>query len=491
MPFRVLEASGHVERFNDYMVKVGAQPPAAPPTHHPNPGFARPPGQDTTDAKKFYRADKLLEAKLEELMAEPGLTAARKNELQASFNMADAHPCAEDLGAEIVKYGVVAPETGGDLSAPYMFNLMYPVPIGPAGDQGGFLRPETAQGIFLNFKYCLEQNGGQVPLGICQVGKSFRNEIAPRGGLIRQREFTQAEIEWFVPPGDKKHPKFAKLKDLNLTLFPSFEQMNAKPCIKMTLGEAVACGKIANETLGYYVGRTYLFLERAGVSIEHVRFRQHMPTEMAHYACDCWDAEIEFSHGWTECIGIADRSAFDLDAHAQASGTDLKASRKLDTPKEVEVCELSKKAQGMIGKDFKGDAAGVKDALARLSTKDALAMKAAKGGTIKLANGSEQTLEEKHVDFAVKTQTLHTESFTPNVIEPSFGIDRILYALFEHAYHCREEEGEGEKEQAKDAEKKKGKGTSQMEKMKRHVLEFKPDIAPFNTAILPLQATPL
>jgi len=416
-------------------------------------------------------------------MAEAGLSAERKTELQASFNMADAHPCAEDLHAEIKKYGVVAPETNNELSEPYMFNLMYPVPIGPAGDQGGFLRPETAQGIFLNFKYCLEQNGGTVPMGICQIGKAFRNEIAPRGGLIRQREFTQAEIEYLVPPGDKAHSKFQKVAGLMLTLFPSHEQMNAKPCVKMTLGEAVKKKKIANETLGYYIGRCYMFLERAGVNMKHVRFRQHMPTEMAHYACDCWDAEIEFSHGWTECVGIADRSAFDLDAHAAASGTELKATRKLEKPREVETCELSKKAQGMIGKDFKGDAGAVKEALAKLSTPDALAMKEAKGGKVTLSCGKEVELGEKHVDFAVKKQTIHTESFTPNVIEPSFGIDRILYALFEHSYACRE----GEEEEAPAGDKKAKK--DQKEKMKRHVLEFKPEIAPFAVAVLPLQMT--
>merc|ERR1712166_778523 len=159
--------------------------------------------KDTLCPDKFYRADKLLEECLEELLKTPGLTEAKRVEYQASFNMADAHACAEDLHKELVKYNVVAPDTGNPLSDPYEFNLMYPVPIGPAGDQGGFLRPETAQGIFLNFKFCLEQNGGNVPFGICQTGKSFRNEIAPRGGLIRTREFTQAEIEYFVPPGEK------------------------------------------------------------------------------------------------------------------------------------------------------------------------------------------------------------------------------------------------------------------------------------------------
>merc|ERR1740138_1456203 len=98
----------------------------------------------------------------------------------------------------------------------------------------------------------------------------------------------------------------------------------------MKVGPAVQQGVINNETLAYFMCRTHAFLTSAGVKASHIRFRQHLPTEMAHYACDCWDAEIEFSMGWVECIGIADRSAFDLDAHAKASGTDLKASQKLD-----------------------------------------------------------------------------------------------------------------------------------------------------------------
>lgn len=93
------------------------------------------------------------------------------------------------------------------MTDPEPFNLMFPTPIGPAGLIQGYLRPETAQGIFLNYKYCLEQNANRLPMGVAQIGKSFRNEIAPRQGLTRQREFTQAEIEWFVKPTAKKLSK--------------------------------------------------------------------------------------------------------------------------------------------------------------------------------------------------------------------------------------------------------------------------------------------
>ncbi len=87
------------------------------------------------------------------------------------------------------------------------------------------------------------------------------------------------------------------------------EEKKAQP---MSLGEAVKKGIIANETLGYFIGRTFLFLQRIGVNTQRLRFRQHLANEMAHYAEDCWDAEIECSYGWIECVGLADRSAFDL-----------------------------------------------------------------------------------------------------------------------------------------------------------------------------------
>ena len=218
MPYDVLATSGHVERFNDFIVK------------------------DALDPNKFYRADKLLEDVMDARMAAKEATPELKKEYQTVKAQADAYS-REELWEVFKKYLIKSPETGNELTEPQAFNLMFPVPIGPSGDQSGFLRPETAQGIFLNFKFCLEQNAGNMPFGVAQVslaassspvaartrspahpaslpagqparsprlaasqvGKAFRNEIAPRGGLIRTREFTQAEIEWFVKPGAKAH----------------------------------------------------------------------------------------------------------------------------------------------------------------------------------------------------------------------------------------------------------------------------------------------
>lgn len=113
--------------------------------------------------------------------------------------------------------------------------------------------------------------------------------------------------------------------------------------ISHCLFQSICCccqGLVANETLGYFLARIHQFLECVGVSSKYLRFRQHMSNEMAHYAVDCWDAEALTSHGWIECVGCADRSAFDLKQHSKASGIRLTVERRLIAPKEVIVNEI-------------------------------------------------------------------------------------------------------------------------------------------------------
>ena len=366
---------------------------------------------------------------------------------------------------------------------------MFPTPIGPVGNQHGYLRPETAQGIFLNFKFCLEQNAGQMPFGVAQVGKAFRNEIAPRAGLIRQREFTQAEIEFFCRPGDKPHPKFAGCAHLMVALHPSKEQLAGEGTVMMSLGDAVSKKMIANETLGYFIARTYLFLIRAGCKADHIRFRQHLPDEMAHYAVDCWDAEIEMSLGWVECVGIADRSAYDLTCHGKATNTALTASAPLDKPITVETYQLTKKALAAIGKEFKKDA---KTVTAYLSELDEAGLKALEAsakadGEAKITiDGAKFSIDAALIACETKTETQHVEVFVPNVVEPSFGIDRILAAIYEHSFFAREDD----KEVAPAAPKEEG-GKKKKEKKEEKgpvagVLGFPAEIAPYKVVVLPL-----
>ena len=203
MPHEVLLTSGHVERFNDFIVKDAKVRERMGSTHRGGPRLtarlspsrSRPStcpicwccacasaysprssaarsratlGSRPQDPKIFFRADKLLEDVMDARMAEKGVTEDLKTELTKVKNQADAYS-KDELWAVFQKYQIKSPETKNDLTEPQEFNLMFPTPIGPLGGKGGYLRPETAQGIFLNFKFCLEQNAGNMPFGVAQV----------------------------------------------------------------------------------------------------------------------------------------------------------------------------------------------------------------------------------------------------------------------------------------------------------------------------------
>jgi glycyl-tRNA synthetase len=188
----------------------------------------------------------------------------------------------------------------------------------------------------------------QYVLILCHLSM-FGQQIAPRQGPMRVREFTLAEIEHFVNPYDKSHPKFKDVAHLEFFLFPRAEQTGLKDHVKTCIGDAVAKGIVDNETLGYFIARTYLFLTGIGINKERLRFRQHLQNEMAHYAQDCWDAEIECSYGWFECVGLADRSAFDLKAHTVLSTLhSFSASQLIQDPAIALVNIFSSSCEAML-----------------------------------------------------------------------------------------------------------------------------------------------
>jgi glycyl-tRNA synthetase len=213
-----------------------------------------------------------------------------------------------------------------------------------------YLRPETAQGHFLNFQRLLEYSNNRLPFASAQIGRAFRNEISPRAGLLRVREFTMGEIEHFVDPEDKSHPRFPEVQHVSMRLLDKQTQSDGRSDLReMTIGQAVAEGTVANSTLGYFIARIYLFLTRIGLDPHRLRFRQHMSNEMAHYATDCWDAEAFLSsHGWIEIVGCADRSAYDLTVHSKRTGVELVVREALSEPRvyEREVPEFDKKSMG-------------------------------------------------------------------------------------------------------------------------------------------------
>lgn len=411
-PEPVLKASGHVERFADLMTK---------------------------DIKtgECFRLDHLIKAHLEKIKSEKNTKTELKSEIEDILVRLDGMT-SDDMSGLMKRFDMKSPISGNELTPPIEFNLMFNTQIGPSGLVKGFLRPETAQGIFVNFKRLLEFNQGRLPFAAAQIGNSFRNEISPRSGLLRVREFTMCEIEHFCD--SKNHPKFESVKDTKMLLYSANNQEQGKAAEITTIGEAVSNGTVNNETLGYFMARIHLYLMAVGIDPKKLRFRQHMSNEMAHYACDCWDAECLSSYGWIECVGCADRSAYDLTQHTKATGIRLAAEKKLPAPKQIEVVEaVANKAA--IGKEFKKDAKAINDAL---TTLDSAALEQLQN---QLDNDGEYVLSTANGEFKLtsklvsvkKTQkTVHVEEIIPSVIEPSFGLGRILYCILEHNFRMRE-----------------------------------------------------
>ncbi len=197
--------------------------------------------------------------------------------------MVDCKKCGKRWRADHVE-GDKCPECGGDLTEARQFNLMFKTHVGPVEDAASvaFLRPETAQGIFLEFKNVLTTMRMKPPFGIAQVGKSFRNEITPGNFTYRTREFEQMEMEFFVMPGT------------------------------------------APDWLAYWVNERKTWYERLGIRADNLQLREHSKEELSHYSRGTFDVEFKYPFGWGELEGIADRGDFDLTQHETHSGEELR-----------------------------------------------------------------------------------------------------------------------------------------------------------------------
>ncbi|RMF05116.1 glycine--tRNA ligase, partial [Candidatus Woesearchaeota archaeon] len=198
------------------------------------------------------------------------------------------------------------------------FNLMFSTKVGPAGGITSYLRPETAQLIFTNFKQVLDSSRVKLPFGIAQIGKAFRNEISPRDFLFRTREFEQFEIEFFAKPGDDKCPFLEGVADAKVSILDASGKTHST-----TIQEAVKKGIIHSEWIAYWLGSFYRFFTDFGIKPENLRIREHHKEELAHYAKGCYDIEYRFPFGWKEIHGNADRGTFDLSRHSEHSGREL------------------------------------------------------------------------------------------------------------------------------------------------------------------------
>lgn len=358
-----------------------------------------------------YRADHLIQEKNKDIETD-GLSVKELEEI-------------------IEKKRVRCPSCHGKFGGVWSYNLMFKTHIGPGSKKVGYLRPETAQAMFIAFPRLYGFNRKKLPLGIAQIGRAYRNEISPRQGVIRLREFTQAEAEIFVHPKEKKHKNFDKVSDEITKSLPA--DGNER---RLSAKEAVRDHIICHELLAYYLVLTKKYLESLGIPEDKIRFRQHKETERAHYAVDCWDVEISTERfGWVEAVGIADRTDYDLKAHMKASGENLTAFMPYKEPRVVEK-EIIEADLSKVGPKFKGKAKDIIEAVENLKDEDIQSFK--KNGYLEIKVGDEILRVDKELlTLREVKETVTGEKFVPHVIEPSFGIDRIIYCLLESAYNER------------------------------------------------------
>ncbi len=288
LPEDVLIASGHAKNFDDPIVNCK------------NP-----------KCKNTVRADHLIEEKLGKSVE------GMKN---------------EELNKMVAELNIKCPLCGGDLEPIQSFNLMLSTMVGPGTNaKKAYLRPETAQTIFMNYRNVMNAMRVKLPFGIAQIGPSYRNEISPRQGLIRLREFNQMEIETFIDP-EKVNELAAveKVRDVVIRFIDQKSQIEARekglPAPEgydEKVGKLLDSGKIINPYLAYYMGKEELFYRSLGVPHENIRFRHMVPEETPFYSKGNYDVEIKLSIGWKEVIGNAYRTDHDIKTHQEYSKTNL------------------------------------------------------------------------------------------------------------------------------------------------------------------------
>lgn len=269
---KVWEASGHVSAFQDPLVEC-------------------------RKCKNRTRADHLVEDKLS--MSADGLSLP-------------------DLARLINEHDLPCPTCGSrDLVDPKYFNLMFATRVGAAEGDTAYLRPETAQLIFVDFPRIYKSNRGKLPMGIAQIGRAFRNEISPRNFVFRGREFEQMELEYFFNP--KSKPEL-NVPDIEVNVLTREAQKKSESHKKVKFKDLL---KLTSEWHVFWLLLSYEFVLELGIKPENLRLRQHTKEELSFYAKDTWDIDYNYPFGWKEMVGIANRGDYDLQQHAKFSNSDL------------------------------------------------------------------------------------------------------------------------------------------------------------------------
>ncbi len=280
LPEKVFVASGHLNNFNDPLVQCNK-------------------------CHSLHRADSLL---------------------GKEFELTEGTPI-ERFDELIKENKVVCPKCKGILGKTKKFNLMMGTDIGGTGKLKGYLRPETCQNIFLDFDRIYKTMRKNLPLGIAQTGKCFRNEIAPRNSILRIREITQMEIEVFFNPNKiNETENFEEIENFKLRVLLEGKKSTEEIKAKDLVSKKIVSGKL----IAYYLSRLQLFYENLGIPRDKLRFREVGKEERAFYAKEGWDFEVETSLGWIELVANNYRTDYDLKNHSKVSSKNLKVKEETE-----------------------------------------------------------------------------------------------------------------------------------------------------------------
>ena len=277
MPEDVFNASGHIKSFADPLTQC-------------------------KKCKSMFRTDKLIEDKLNIFV--PERTTEKKFD-------------------EIIKKNKIkCPNCSGELTKTRYFNMMFKLDVGPTEQaKTAYLRPETCQAIFTDFQKIYKIMRAHLPLGIAQIGRAFRNEISPRRTLLRQREFTQAELEVFFDPEKiDDFPEFETIKNEKIRI----QMENEEQPKEITVEHAVEKNLIKAKLFAYYLARIYQFINILGIKNESIRLREQTKDERPFYASQAFDCEVETLTGWTEIVANHYRTDHDISSHMKVSKKDLR-----------------------------------------------------------------------------------------------------------------------------------------------------------------------
>jgi glycyl-tRNA synthetase len=389
-PEKVFIASGHVENFKDLMVTC-------------------------QNCKRHFKADYVITE------AMPGRS-----------DLAVEAMSPAEIDAFIQKNHVRCPECGGQLSPAEYFSTMFKTNIGPYGDMVGYGRPEAAQGMFVDFKRVYETSRERLPLGIAQIGTVMRNEISPRQGPIRVREFTIMELELFFDPEQPECRYLHQVADVKLPLLVTrTREQQGVDVSYVPAEEAVKEGLVTTEWSAYFMALSLKFAGSLGIPLDRQRFEEKLPAERSHYSNQTFDHQVWLDRwGWVEIAGHAYRTDFDLSAHIKYSGVDLSIFKPYPTPIEKTATviipnesvlgpALRERTKAVVTALVSSNPENVKEAFKKAGYYEVLGFK----------------VLPSHVRFEERTIREAGRRFVPHVVEPSFGAERAVYASLEYAYN--------------------------------------------------------